>query len=164
MLGLTKIKIKSMLQIIPYQKRQEEGIRALIKEISEEFTEPISSSNSSSKKKIFDKYWVAENDGLVIGTIGVIKLKDKNAILKSMFVKQEYRGKKYGVSRLLLQTAIDWSKKEQINNIPLGTMTQFKAGQKFYIKNSFFIIDRTELPKDFIHNPIDDIFFQLDLS
>lgn len=153
-----------MLQISPFQKRHEEGIRALIKEISDEFTESISSSNSSSKKKIMDKYWVVEDDGLVIGTIGVIKLKDKNAILKSMFVKKEYRGKKYGVSRLLLQKTIDWSKEEQIKNILLGTMTQFKAAQKFYKKNNFFIIDRTQLPLDFIHNPIDDIFYKLNLS
>lgn len=153
-----------MLQISHYQKRHEKGISALIEEISDEFAEPISLPNASSKKRIIDKYWIAEKDELVIGTIGLIRLKDKNAILKSMFVKKEYRGKKNGVSKLLLQTAIDWSKKEQITSIFLGTMTQFEAAQRFYEKNDFYTIDKTQLPIDFINNPIDDVFYKLDLS
>ena len=153
-----------MLQISHYQKKHKEGVSILIAEISTEFTEPISLPNASSKKRIIDKYWVAEKDGLVVGTIGIIRLEDKNAILKSMFVKKEYRDKKNGVSRSLLQIAINWSRKEQITNILLGTMTQFEAAHKFYEKNNFHAIEKTQLPIDFINNPIDDIFYKFDLS
>ena len=153
-----------MFQICQYQKRHEAGIRVLIEEIANEFAEPIAASNASTKKKVLDKYWVAEKEAFVIGTIGIIRLKDNKAILKSMFVKKEYRGKQHGVSKLLLQTAIDWSKEVQINHLFLGTMTQFKAAQRFYEKNGFYKIDSTQLPIDFIHNPVDDIFYQLDIA
>lgn len=152
-----------MLKITQYHKQHQTTINALVEDISKEFDEPISSNNPSIKSKTFDEYWIAEKDNLVIGTIGIIRLQNKNAILKSMFVKREYRGKEHGVSSLLLQTAIIWSKKEKIENIFLGTMTQFEAAQKFYEKNGFHRIDRTQLPLDFVHNPIDDIFYKIEI-
>lgn len=153
-----------MVQIIQYQNQHQKEIKELIEEISKEFNEPISTTDSSSKNKIIDEFWIATKNDLLIGTIGVIRLKDKNAILKSMFVKKSYRGKGIGVSSLLLETAMKWAKKENIKKVFLGTMTQFKAAQKFYKKNGFAIIDRTQLPLDFIHNPIDDIYYKIDLA
>lgn len=152
------------MQVIKYQKRHEGDVNSLKAEISKEFDKPISLSNSLTKKKIVDEYWMAEKNDLVIGTIGIIKLRNKNAILKSMFVKKEYRGDKNGVSKLLLKTAINWSKKEKIDNIFLGTMMQFKAAQKFYEKYNFYKINRIDLPTDFVHNPIDNVFYKLELN
>jgi hypothetical protein len=42
-------------------------------------------------------------------------------------------------------------------------MDQFKAAQKFYEKNGFIKITENQLPKNFIHNPIDRVFYLLDL-
>ncbi len=57
---------------------------------------------------------------------------DEKSILKSMFVKKEYRGKDLGASQLLLNTVFDWCNTENIHFIYLGTMNQFKAAHKFY--------------------------------
>lgn len=152
------------IEITPYYKKHQIEINTLIENISKEFENSIFSSNTSKTKKTLDKYWVATKDDLVIGTIGIIKLRRKNVILKSMFVQKEYRGKDKGVAKLLLQTALNWLKKEKVNKVFLGTMTQFKAAHRFYEKNNFYRIDRSQLPFDFINNPIDDIFYTLDLS
>jgi len=42
----------------------------------------------------------------------------------------------------------------------LGTMTQFVAAQKFYLKNGFESISKDELPEDFHPNPVDSLFYR----
>ena len=80
------------------------------------------------------------------------------AILKKMFVRKSFRGKEIGVSNLLLQTAINWCIENNIEQLYLGTMDQFKGAQKFYLKNGFQKIPKSALPKQFLLNPIDDVF------
>jgi hypothetical protein len=46
----------------------------------------------------------------------------------------------------------------------LGTMTQFKAARVFYINHGFTEITRDQLPADFVCNPVDDVFFYLQLN
>jgi N-acetylglutamate synthase-like GNAT family acetyltransferase len=151
-----------MIKIIQYGTERQEDIESLVDEISREFDESITPSNSSYKKNI-DQLWLADKDDSLVGTIGLIRLKNNNAILKSMFVKTGFRGKSKGVSTLLLQTAFNWSKDEKIERLFLGTMTQFKAAQNFYAKNGFVRIDRKQLPSDFIDNPFDSRFYRRDL-
>lgn len=45
----------------------------------------------------------------------------------------------------------------------LGTMTQFVAAQKFYIKNGFKPLSKNELPEDFHPNPVDSLFYKKNL-
>jgi len=81
-----------------------------------------------------------------------------------VFVKKEFRGEHMGVWTMLLKTAINWSKENRIKNLFLGTMTQFKAAKRFYLKNGFLKIDKMQLPLDFINNPIDDLYYKMDLN
>lgn len=151
------------MRIRQYKEEEYLEINSLVEEIAKEFEKPIILS-PLSRKKNFYKLWIAKKNELLIGTIGVIKLKDNNAILKSMFVKKDFRGKDIGISALLLQTAINWLKDEKIERIYLGTMNQFKAAQKFYTKKGFFKIDIVELPPDFINNPLDNLYYKMDLN
>jgi GNAT superfamily N-acetyltransferase len=152
-----------MIEIVPFEEHMQEEVDSLIKAIGDEFKEPISSSNKVSKKRVPDKYWVAVHNGKVIGTVAIIVLKNRSGVLKMMFVSKAYRGKQYGVSQLLLQTARNWCRKEKITSIFLGTMNQFKAAHRFYEKNSFTRIERADLPIDFPYNPLDDIFYKSDM-
>ena len=81
-----------------------------------------------------------------------------------MMVKKEYRGKRLGTSKTLLETVVLWCKENNISKIYLGTMMQFKAAQSFYINNGFKRISEEKLPKNFIQNPLDSIFFVRDLN
>lgn len=74
---------------------------------------------------------------------------------------KSFRGQ--GVALALLDKVRRWSRENGFRNIYLGTMKQFKAAQRFYEKNHFVRISKTELSEFFIHNPLDDVFFRSDL-
>jgi len=152
------------IEIVSYQNFHQLDIDQMIKEIALEFDQPISSKPTDSTPLIPDKYWVALSNNEVIGTIGVVKIKTNFAVLKRMFLKKSFRGKIFGVSNLLLQTSINWCIENGIKQIYLGTMNQFKAAQIFYNKNGFKRISENELPHDFLHNPLDKVFFHRNLN
>lgn len=62
-----------------------------------------------------------------------------------------------------LSTVFRWCEEEGILTVFLGTMLQFKGAHQFYEKNGCYQIPQTDLPLDFIHNPIDDVFYRKSL-
>ncbi|MFK7770701.1 MAG: GNAT family N-acetyltransferase [Saprospiraceae bacterium] len=153
-----------MIKIISFRKKYQESVNSLVAEIAKEFQNPISKPFSNIRKKIVDKYWIAIKEDMVIGTIAILKIENRNSILKKMFVHKKYRGKEKGISNLLLETAFQWCQEEGISKVYLGTMVQFKGAHRFYEKNGFQEIRQSELPVGFVHNPIDDIFYRKNLS
>lgn len=152
-----------MIEIVPYESKYQTGIDFMMQGIAEEFTEPIMVGQQSNSVAFPDKYWVATFDGQVVGTVGLMIIKHEYGVLKKMMLKKEFRGTVHNVAKLLLQTALEESKKDQLECIYLGTMTQFKAAQSFYQKHGFQQIDEKELPTDFLSNPIDTLFYRLSL-
>jgi GNAT superfamily N-acetyltransferase len=153
--------LKKEVQITTFQPKHQSDIDQMMEQISLEFEQNILIENY---KKIIDlfylenyKFWVAIVNKKVVGTIGFFELESKNGEIKKMYVDKSFRGKK--ISKLLLDTLIDWAIKNKFNQIYLGTMTQFKAAQRFYEKNGFEKINQSELPNDFIKFPLDSIFF-----
>jgi hypothetical protein len=86
-----------MIKVDQYDKKDQAEMKSLIEEISQEFNKPISSLNSSSKTNTIDKLWLAKKNGALLRTIGILRLTDNNGILKSVFVKKEFRGERMGV-------------------------------------------------------------------
>ncbi len=150
--------------VTPYQNIHQDGIDEMMQEISKEFDKEISTKPTHTTPLVPDAYWVALNKKRVIGTIGVVMVKNEFTILKRMMLEKSFRGEACGISKLLLQTAISWCAQNNINEIFLGTMNQFKAAQMFYEKNGFRKVLRTELPEKFLANPLDTVFFQLKLD
>lgn len=132
--------------------------------INSEFQETIYSNTKNNKLQLPPYYWVALTNHLVIGTVGLVIINQEYAILKRMMLIKAYRGKKLGVSQALLQTAILCCKEHNINDLYLGTMTQFKAAQSFYLKNGFKEIQENQTPKGFLKNPVDKLFYHLQLQ
>ncbi|MEM5564647.1 GNAT family N-acetyltransferase [Psychroserpens sp. AS72] len=153
-----------MIKIIPYKNAHQNGIEIMMNNIAMEFDHDIFSKPSKATPNIPDAYWVALNGDDVIGTIGVLNIENDFAILKKMMLKKEYRGKSLGVSKSLLETAINWCKDNHIPKIYLGTMTQFKAAQLFYSNNGFVRISEEKLPDNFLNNPLDTVFFVRELN
>lgn len=152
------------IKIVSYTNNHKFDIDRMIGEIALEFDNPISLKPTDSTPTIPDQYWVVIYNDEVIGTIGVIEIKKRSAVLKRMFLKKPFRGKILGISKLLLQTAINWCIENGIEQIYLGTMDQFKAAQMFYLKNGFESISKNELPNDFLHNQLDNVFFVRNLN
>ena len=153
--------MRQKITISPFQAEYQRDIDSMMERISLEFEEPIFTKKSKKIAEIFqeinNKFWVAKNDHIVVGTIGLTRLSNNNIALKSMFVDKMFRSQ--GVSILLLDNLLSWTIQNDCKQIYLGTMTQFLAGQKFYEKNGFKKCNETELPNDFIRNKLDTIFY-----
>jgi N-acetylglutamate synthase-like GNAT family acetyltransferase len=94
-------------------------------------------------------FWVALDSGDVVGTISLKDIGNDQTALRKMFVHARYRGAERGVANALLATAIGWAKQRGIRAIYLGTTEAFRAAHRFYEKNGFVNIDKSELPAAF---------------
>lgn len=106
-------------------------------------------------------FWIAVEDGKVIGTIGLLALNKEILALRKMFVLPEYRGK--GVSKKLLELAKEFAAENNFKEIYLGTIDIYKAAIRFYEKYDFKEIDRKDLPEIFPIVEVDNKFFRYTL-
>jgi len=152
-----------MTKIVTYKKTHQSGIDNMMHEIALEFDSEIFPKTTNETPIVPNKYWVAIDDEKVIGTVGVLVIDNDVGVLKKMMLKKEFRGKEFGVSKKLLKIVIEWCKENSISKLYLGTMNQFKAAQSFYKKNGFTKIPKSELPFNFLNNPLDNVFFVQEL-
>lgn len=153
-----------MTKIVTYKKIHQSGIDTMMQEIALEFDSEIFPKATNETPIVPDKYWVSIDNEKVIGTIGVLVIDNSIGVLKKMMLKKEFRGKEFGVSKKLLEIVIEWCKENSVSTLYLGTMNQFKAAQSFYKKNGFTQISKSELPINFLNNPLDNVFFVQELN
>jgi len=149
-----------MIKIVPYKNVYQNDIDNMMNEIALEFDTQIVAKPTHETPIVPNNYWVAIHNETVIGTVGIMIIKNGVGILKKMMLKKSFRGKELGISKLLLETVMNWCEQNDISKIYLGTMHQFKAAQLFYEKNGFKRISQSELPKEFLKNPLDTVFFK----
>lgn len=158
--------MENHIEIFPFQAHYQRDIDEFMAKIELEFSDSIFSPQSKTMTEVSslpsDTYWVAISNDKVVGTIGLSKLQNGNIVLKRLFLNADFRGQ--GVSKKLLATLLDFAMANRVSNIYLGTMTQFKAAQRFYEKHEFKEIPQNELPIDFPINPVDKIFYKLELK
>ena len=109
-------------------------------------------------------FWVAQQNGQVVGTISLVDIGDGMVALKKMFVNKNFRGEPYRVGQLLLNVALKWAKEQEVTTIYLGTTPQFKAAHRFYEKNGFVQISETMLPASFPVVAVDKLFYRYDFT
>lgn len=156
-----------MIQVIPFEKKYQDDIINLILHIQQnEFGVPITIHDQKDLltidavyKKEKGNFWIAVKDDRLIGTIALIDIGNREGCLRKMFVQQEFRGKEYGVAILLLHTLMDWAKQKNMTAIYLGTTEVLKASHRFYEKNSFVLLPKEELPKNFPVMEVDTRFY-----
>lgn len=105
-------------------------------------------------------FWVATSDDKLVGTIALLDIGSRQVALRKMFVHRAYRGKKTGLSSLLLGTAVTWSRAKKIREIFLGTTSTFIAAHRFYEKNHFQEIKKEKLPDTFPLMEVDTKFYK----
>lgn len=156
-----------MLRVAEYEPCHQSGIDRMMEGIAAEYDQAISGPQSVKILEAYQKpdqrYWVALDAEKVVGTVGLILLSDGNAVLKRMMTDQAYRGAGTGLASLLLNTALGWGKAHGCRTLYLGTMAQFQAAQRFYLKNGCVEVPVEALPADMPLNPIDVLHYRLDL-
>lgn len=109
------------------------------------------------------EFFVAVMDGDIVGTIALIDMGEGEGALRKMFVKKEYRGKEFGVAASLLSHLIDHARGAGLRCIYLGTIEKFHAARRFYAKNGFRDIAKTDLPPSFPLMAVDTHFCVCDI-
>lgn len=131
-----------------------------------EFAIPITKATNAGVLKAEEEYyynnsynfWYAVNDeGEVVGSIGLKKINSQCGEIKKLFVIREYRGK--GVAQKLMHTLLKAASKHQFTFLVLGTVDKLHAAHKFYTKFGFAQISQKDLPREFMKNPLDSVFF-----
>ena len=155
------------IQIQPYDPVYQERINAMMAGIQDEYNEIITTRHSTKIQEVYmkpgQKYWVALAEEQVAGTIGIVMFEKDKAVVKRMMVDKDFRGEAYGTANQLMCVALEWAANEGARVVYLGTMTQFVAAQRFYLKNGYVSIPEKELPLQYPQNPMDTVFFKKEL-
>ena len=107
------------------------------------------------------EFWVARAGGEVAGTIAAIRIADNAVALRKMFVAGAHRGD--GLAARLMETLVEWARRDGVRTIYLGTTAVMSAAHRFYAKHGFARIDPAELPPSFPLMSVDSRFFVREL-
>ncbi len=161
-----------MIEIVPFAPEHAAGVVAVILPIQQgEFAIPVTLADQPDLHDIPGFYargsggfWVALDDGVVVGTIALLDIGHCQAALRKMFVAGSHRGAEHGVARRLLATLLARSRDQGVREIYLGTTADFRAAHRFYEKNGFVEIGRAALPASFPVMRVDTKFYRRDID
>jgi predicted N-acetyltransferase YhbS len=109
-------------------------------------------------------FWVALNDnGEVVGSIGLQKKTNKVAVLKKFFVYKDYRGKEFGIGTGLYKSLLDFVNKQGFTKVILDTPSKATRSHSFYKKVGFKEIAKEDLSIKYDYPDRDSIIFELNL-
>ena len=157
------------MKVIPFSPEFESEVVELIVSIQRgEFEIDITANQQPDLRSIPSFYqvadgnfWVAVADGRVVGTIALLDIGAKQAALRKMFVRPDFRGSSRGTAHRLLQTLLAWADSHDVREIFLGTTPFFRAAHRFYQKYGFSEIPKSQLPAAFPIMEVDTKFYQL---
>lgn len=90
-----------------------------------------------------DTFFVAEKDGLIIGTVAIKEDSDDTALLRRVFVRKEDRGHGYGEQ--LLSKAVEFCFENKYKNIIFRGTAKMQRALKLCLRNGFEQADVADL-------------------
>ena len=164
--------MKQPVLIREFRKTDNAGVVSLVLGIqNDEFRLNLSITDQKDLTDI-DAYYgaqggaflVAETSaGVIVGTIGLMRLRENLGVIKKFFVAADYRGKGRGVSMALYERFIVSAKTLGVTQIVLDTPSAAVRSHAFYLAAGFVQIDRSELPMKYDFPERDTLFFRLQL-
>ena len=156
-----------MIEVVPFDLPHADGVIAVILPIQQsEFAIPITLDMQPDLLDIpgfyqrgSGNFWVALDKQRIVGTIALLDIGNSQAALRKMFVRAEYRGPEHGVATRLLEALLTRCREHRVRDIYLGTTAEFLAAHRFYEKNGFREIARSELPETFPVILVDTRFY-----
>jgi putative acetyltransferase len=161
-----------MIKIAPYLPQYRDQIVDLILTIQQkEFQVPITIEDQPDLLEIDQFYqqrngqfWVALNaENEVVGSIALIDNGQPFGTIRKMFVRADMRGKERGVAAALFGTLERKAVKNGMSALYLGTVHKLKASHRFYTKNGFTEILKSDLPPHYPLMAVDTMFFKKEL-
>lgn len=127
-------------------KQIEEVIRTCLKEFGGNreglaWADPFLGRLSEVYDAVGSKYWVAEQDGRIVGGCGIGPMQNLEGIceLQKMYCLPEARGT--GIANKLMLIALEFAS-QHYNQCYLETLGNMTAANKFYRKHDFVELDK----------------------
>jgi GNAT superfamily N-acetyltransferase len=92
-----------------------------------------------SFKKGEENLWIAEEEGVPVGMIAIVKADPMTAQLRWFLIEPEARGK--GLGNLMMQTAVDFTREKGYSKLFLWTVSQLDVARYLYEKFGFYITE-----------------------
>lgn len=90
------------------------------------------------QKQMKANYWVIEDDGLIIGGVGIAPFKEEVCELQKLYLQDSYQGK--GLAKQLMDTALEFAK-THYEACYLETHSDLAAACLLYEKYEFDLLD-----------------------
>jgi len=143
-----------VIEIVEYVNKYEKAAKQLMVDISvneygfKEYEQGFMQSDYDKFQKSGGNFWIALDENKnVIGTMAMEK-KENVGYLSGVYLQEKYRG--MGIAQKLLEMAIEYSKKSNIEKIILDTHERFSRAIKFYEKNNFIRINENDKEYSYI--------------
>lgn len=158
-----------MVEIKGYSDTDRDEVIALVLHCQNDGTRPtVTAEQQPELFQIKEKYmngggnfWVAKENGTVVGSIGLMRFENGVAVLKKFFVNEAYRGEPHHLGRKLYETLLCYAKTHGINQLFLDTPKNTDRAHKFYIKAGFTKIEKEGIPVIYDYPYEDSDFFWL---
>ncbi|MEH7419445.1 helix-turn-helix domain-containing GNAT family N-acetyltransferase [Neobacillus drentensis] len=86
--------------------------------------------------------WIAEVDGKIVGSIAITKSNDLAAQLRWFVLDENYHG--MGIGKKLMETAIDFCKKQRYKHVYLWTVSILETARYLYRKYNFTLTEEKQ--------------------
>lgn len=156
-----------MIEILPYSdKYKEQTIEMVFDILENEFGHHSKSGRPDLRdipnyyQKNKGNFWLATEDGNIMGTIALSNCGDARGFLERFYVKKDLRRK--GIGGKLFSALLDFARGNGYKIICLSTWEDTVAAKNFYTKNGFLRIEF--LPNDISsRSGNDNLFYKLEL-
>lgn len=162
------------MQIRTAAKTDQPQIVRLIADILREYGDRICLDNCDSdlldlQRNYFSAggaFWVLEDGGKIFGTVAATPSFDafnepvSPCQLKRLYLHASLRGGNWGVQ--LMQTAVDWARREGFRQLEFWSDTRFSRAHNFYLKFGCQMTGQVRTVTD-TYEPFEEYHFQLDL-
>jgi len=146
---------QKIIDLILHIQNDEAGINLQIDEQPDLLNVPLYYEKNGGE------FWLAEDNGEVVGTFAFMNYGDGNAVLKKFFVRADWRNKKIGF--ILYQTVIEYLKKNGYKQALLDTPAVAKVSHRFYERAGFKRIAKETLPFHYKYPDRDSYLYLLKL-
>lgn len=109
-------------------------------------------------------FWGAFEGDRLVGTIGLLPIRDHGGVIRKMFVHKDYRGRPWNIAQQLLETLLAHCRAAGIEDLYLGTVEKLQAAARFYERNGFVKISKASLPPSFPLMSVDNTFYHLHIG
>lgn len=147
---------QQIIDLILHIQNEEAGINLQIGEQPDLLNIPLYYEKNGGE------FWIAVENGEVIGTIALMNYGNGNGILKKFFVRADWRSKKLGLA--LFQVLMEKAEGDGYKQLLLDTPSVAKASHRFYEKAGFLKIGKNELPFRYEYPDRNSLLYLLEIQ